>query len=225
MLVLGDLTATATLVLAAITLGLVIATIALVLVTRSATAQARADARVELDLLQRQFGAEHRPLLVDVLTAAPVPPDMPMFAVTDPTTPPKTAIQLPGMVAPLRFDPRRVFGHIEGGRVFVSVPLRNVGRGLAVIDGSEIEIEGPGVGQLQYRTIMRYHVPVNETTRVDLATGYKLGEPIEKGTVWLLTVPYTDFAGEQRTVAKLQLVLRGDEAATGPWYVERVDQG
>ena len=37
-------------------------------------------------------------------------------------------------------------------RVYISVPLRNVGRGLAVIDGSGVEIEGFGIGSLDDRT-------------------------------------------------------------------------
>ena len=36
-------------------------------------------------------------------------------------------------------------------------------------------------------------------------------------------MPYCDFAGEQHTVATVQLALRGDDA-NGPWFVERVEQ-
>jgi hypothetical protein len=71
-----DLTAIATLVLAGITVMLAAATVALVLVTRAGTAQARADARAEMGLLERQVGATYRPLLVDVITTASVPDDM-----------------------------------------------------------------------------------------------------------------------------------------------------
>lgn len=36
-------------------------------------------------------------------------------------------------------------------------------------------------------------------------------------------MPYVDFAGQQRTVAKIQIVCRGDDVH-GPWRVERVEQ-
>ena len=46
---------------------------------------------------------------------------------------------------------------------------------------------------------------------------------ISKGTAWQLTVPYVDFAGEQRTVVKLQVVCH-DEGGEGSWLIDRVDQ-
>jgi hypothetical protein len=149
-----NLTAIATLVLAAITLALVFATIWLVLSTRAATDQARADANAELKVLERQVGAGYRPPLVDVLTSAPVPDDMgALYDVAWSQGPNATAHQpgpvietkLPGMVARF-FDPRTAFVRFQGGKIFLSVPLRNVGRGLAVIDGDGVELGGPLVG-------------------------------------------------------------------------------
>jgi hypothetical protein len=52
---------------------------------------------------------------------------------------------------------------------------------------------------------------------------YVRDDTIGRGTRWLLIVPYVDFAGQQRTVAKIQIVCRGDDVQ-GPWRVERVDQ-
>jgi hypothetical protein len=43
------------------------------------------------------------------------------------------------------------------------------------------------------------------------------------GIAWHLTVPYLDFAGEQRTTATFQIVCRGEDV-NGPWLVERVEQ-
>jgi hypothetical protein len=227
----ADVTATATLVLAAIALALVLATAALVVVTRAGTRQAQDDARAQLELLRRQLWAGHRPLLVDVLVSAPVPSDMGAPEVeqgTAPDTPviaagPAVEIALPG-IQPRRVDPRTVFVSIEAGKIYLSVPLRNVGRGLAVIDRGGVEIEGPGVGSLEYRTVQRHHVPVNETTRIELITGYRMQELEEiRGPAWRLSVPYTDFAGDQRTVARLRIVGRGEDTR-GPWYIERVEQ-
>src|ERR1700733_1613364 len=156
----ADLTATATLILAGITLALVIATIALVAITRRGLDQERDHARDELDLLRQQFGAEHRPLLVDVLTTTAVPPDMgAREGVQRATGPNATVIHsdptietaFPGF--PVQdFDPRTVFVSFTAGKVYISTPLRNVGRGLAVIDGGGVEIEGAGIGHVEYRT-------------------------------------------------------------------------
>jgi hypothetical protein len=227
----ADLTATAILVVAAITLCLALATVALVLVTRAGIAQGREAAKAELDDLRRQVAAGYQPLLVDVLTAAPVPEDMgarldveqqPSPNVTVHHPGPVVETKLPGM-QPEYFDPRTVFVKVDAAKVFLSVPLRNVGRGLAIIDGAGAGIGGPGIGELVYRAVERYHVPVNETTRIDIITRYAMGEPIPTGTVWRLQVPYVDFVGTQRTVVTLQLVCRGDDAQ-GPWLVERVEQ-
>jgi hypothetical protein len=199
----ADLTATAALVVAGIALALAIGAVAVVAVVRA-----------ELKLLRRQLGAGDRPLLIDVLVDAPVPSDM---------AGPSMETELPG-IPPRRFDPRTVFVSIEAGRAYLSVPLRNVGRGLAVVDRDGAEIEGAGLGGLEYRAIRRRHVPVNETTRVDLVAVYDMRE-LERvrDAAWRLTVPYTDFAGEQRTVARLGIACRGQDAE-GTWEVVRVDQ-
>ena len=234
-----SLTAVATLVLSGITLSLVFATIWLVLSTRAGTDRARADAKAELKVLERQIGAGYRPLLVDVLPSAPVPDDMgALYDVTWSQGANATAhepgpvieTKLPGMVARF-FDPRTAFVLFQGGKIFLSVPLRNVGRGLAVVDCDGVELAGSLVGALEYRKIQRRHVPVGETTRIDLIAGaYRWDNSYEVvpgrvmfGVAWDLAVPYLDFGGEQRTTARLQIVSRGDQV-DGPWVVERVDQ-
>ena len=72
----GDLTATATLVLAGIAFALVMATVTLVWVTRVGMDHARHDAQREIDLMQRQLEASYRPLLIEVLPTGPITPDM-----------------------------------------------------------------------------------------------------------------------------------------------------
>jgi hypothetical protein len=222
----------ATYVLAGITLALVAATISLVLSTRAGTARAQEAAQAELKLLERQVGSTYRPRLVDVLSRGPVLDYMGAEFDVETGQGPNATIRHPGptiearfgnAMEPERFDPRTVFGKLDGGRVFLSAPLRNVGRELAVIDGGSVELEGPGLLAAEYRTIQRYHVPVNESTRVDLIVRLTPQADIPLGLAWFLLVPYADFAGEQRTVAKLQLVRRG-EGESGPWLVERVDQ-
>jgi hypothetical protein len=205
-----------------VTLALVVATVALVIVTRQGSAQARAAARDELDLLQRQFGAGHRPLLVDVLTTAQIPSDMGATRHHAPALPPTIETSFPGF-EPERFDPRAVFVKFQGGMIYISAPLRNVGRGLAVIDGSGVGIVGDGSAHAERQTIQGYHVPVGETTRIDLIMRYVRDDTIGRGTQWVLTVPYVDFAGQQRTVAKIEIV-NGGRDVHGPWRIERVDQ-
>ncbi len=206
---------TATLVLAGITLALVIAAVALVAVTRARIAQALADARNELDLLRHQLGAGHRPLLVDVPVS---------------TQGPSSETRFPRL-EPRLLDPRTVFVAQDAGKIYVSVPLRNVGSGLAEIDGGGVALTGPRVGDVEYRTAQRGHVPVEETTRIDLIAAYLMEQGSDqaeedstmRGIAWQLTVPYSDLTAAQRAVARFQIVCRGDDMA-GPWLVERVDQ-
>jgi hypothetical protein len=138
--------------------------------------------------------------------------------------------RFPGL-EPRAFDPRTVFVAFEGGKIYVSVPLRNVGRDVAVIDDRGVELTGPLIGASEFRAVQRHHVPVGETTRVDFIAEYLSRQASDlvrqgltmRGIAWQLAVPYDDFAGAQRTVAELQIVCRGDDVS-GPWQVERVEQ-
>jgi hypothetical protein len=202
--------ATEALVVALIAIGLSIVTLMVVLVSRAGTARARADARAALTALERQAGAGYRPLLVDVPTTGPAPPDVEAgFAGLEPRP----------------FDPRSVFVAFESGNIYVSVPVRNVGHGVAVIDGEGIELTGPFVGALEHRPAPRAHVPVGETARVELiADDLGAEDGSTTGAItWQLTVPYGDLAGQQQAVARLQIAPRQDDVRQ-PWRVERVDQ-
>jgi hypothetical protein len=215
-----DSTAIAALVLAAIMLALTIATVALVLVTRAATDRARADARAALELLRRQLAAGQRPLLVDVPPDVPVPADGPVEASHASR---RSELQLPGMTDAALVDPREVFVASDGDRVYISVPLRNVGRGLAVVDEATVEIEGISLGPVEHRSVQRHQVPVGGATRVDMVAIRRTEDATPRGTAWELSVPYSDFVGEQRTLAKLQIVCHGEDIE-GPWVVGRVIQ-
>jgi hypothetical protein len=235
----ASLTAIALLVLAAIMFTLVLAIVWLVVSIRAATGRAQASVTARLRAIERQVAAGYRPLLVDVLRNAPVPDGMgavyDVASAQGPTaeghgTGPVIKTSLPGMGA--RFvDPRTVFVLFEGGKIFLSVPLRNVGPGLAVIDGDGIELTGPLAGELEYRRIQRRHVPPAETTRIDLIVGESGSQNSDEAMsarapmiAWELAVPYMDFAGEQRMIATFHIVCRGEQL-DGPWLVEQVDQG
>ncbi len=226
---LADMTATATLILAGITLGLAVATVALVKATRRGTGQARKDAAQQVAMMQRQIDAEHRPLLIEVLPSGPILPDMgarpnPNIAGHRQGEAPKTILLKYGQREGIEIDPRAVFVGLDGGSAYVSVPLRNVGRGLAVVDPESIEISGVALGTVKGQpTARRQRVPVGETTRIDLVAHYRVGEPIGEATDWLVRVSYRDFAGEQPACAKIH--LRCPDGPQGPWYVVGVDQG
>jgi hypothetical protein len=107
----------------------------------------------------------------------------------------------------------------------VSVPLRNVGRGLAVINTDGVFIEGPALGGRQgVALVRRERVAAGGTTRVTVRASVIVGsDRLTPGDRWVMTVPYADFAGRQRTVAVVSLscLLEPD----GPWHVVDVDNG
>lgn len=240
----ADLTATATLILGAITFALVIATVALVMVTRAAADEARGEALAQLKILERQFGAEHRPLLVDVLLDGPIPADMPR---PDEVLSQDMLCLLPATiywagVPSGDYDPRAILVAGDERTVRVSVPLRNVGRGLAVVDAGGIEVAGQWgwpLSMVESVSVYRRQVPVGETTRIEIAAGIRAQEapPNQQAVLGdiCITVPYTDFAGQQRAVVRMGLVeleqdqwaqprRDGERDRRGPWRIRRVEQ-
>ena len=199
----------AALIIAAITLPLVIVALRLVVATRA-----------ELELLSRKLSAGHRPVLVDVPVTAPVPADM---GAEDGPAGPTIDTSLPG-IRPQRIDPRHPFVAFEGQKIFLSVPLRNVGEGPAVLDGGRVALTGPLIGELEYRALQRENVAVGETTRIDVIAAQAPGPVEERDILWELMVPYSDPDGELRTVAHVHIVCRGDDLS-GPWLIEHVEQG
>ena len=108
----------------------------------------------------------------------------------------------------------------EAGSIHISVPLRNVGHGLAVIDADGVELTGPLVGPIEHRTVQRTHVAVGGTTRIDLVAGHVPQGEQTRDIACKLEVPYSDLAGGQRTVAELQLECSD---VSSQWLVARVD--
>ena len=67
-------------------------------------------------------------------------------------------------------DPRAAFMRLDAASIYLSVPLRNVGRGLAVIDRDGVRIEPRNImadlrNPMQDVFVSRVRVPINETTR------------------------------------------------------------
>jgi hypothetical protein len=115
-----------------------------------------------------------------------------------------TSIILPGGKIAL-IDPRQVYISRTVDRLNVSVPLRNVGNGLAVLNVDEVRAIGAGTLRLIGCKVQRERVPPGETTRIhcshELAVDGKLGS----GGPYELAVPYRDFMGGQLTVALVLL--------------------
>jgi hypothetical protein len=193
----------ASLVIAAITLALVIVALRLVVATRA-----------ELERLRRQLGAGHRPVLVELPVTAPVPADM---GAEEGPGGPTVETSLPG-IRPQRIDPRQPFVAFEGEKIYLSVPLRNVGGGVATLDGGRVALEGPLVGELEHRAVQQQNVPMGETTRIDLIAARAPDPADERDITWELTVPYSDPDAGKRTVAHVQIVRRDED-----WLIESVE--
>jgi hypothetical protein len=163
--------------------------------------ETRRAATADLELARRQLQASYRPLLIEVLRNGLITPDM--EAIDNPHTAQRRV--LPFVIplhlhgADLFVDPRIVYVNPEKG--YVSIPLRNVGAGLAVVDDEKIEVRGLD-SHLEDVTVDRPRVPPGETTRVNIALLLAEGE---EAKVFSVTVPYGDLAGEQNTDVTVHL--------------------
>jgi hypothetical protein len=171
---------------------------------RETTAEQVAAARDEID-------ARHRPLFIEVSPTGPITPDMGAHRQPDINVAPGREIpmtitqRLPGLSS-IEIDPRILFVRFEAASAFVSVPLRNVGRGLAVIDRDGLTLTGPTLGELQALLVRRVRVPDRETTRVTIRVAHAVGSRrLTPADQWCVRVPYVDFAGRQRTVAVVSM--------------------
>lgn len=227
----ADAVADATFALAIATVVAAAATVALAVITHRGIASERADAKRQIEVARDELDAAHRPLLIEVSPTGAIHPDMgarnsPGEGSGDPSfvLPQKIELKLDGRESE-EVDPRQVIVRIERGIVFVSVPLRNVGRGLAVI-GDGISITGPAFGNLRTSTVERPRVPVGESSRVNVTAQYvKTETPITSADRWVLEIPYTDFAGRQEALARVEIGFRGIDLTDAVWAVTAVTHG
>jgi hypothetical protein len=158
--------------------------------------------------VQRQIEASHRPLLIDVTETTSKPSDL------DPEHDVLLTFHNGEHVA--QTDWRHVYVGYTPGRIFVAVPLRNVGSGVAVLDTAGVRVTGDGIDkQPMDQAIHRERVPPGETTRILCAHNVK---PSVKRRRLQVLVPYQDFAGSQATVADVRLVCGDDDQ----WHVQSV---
>jgi hypothetical protein len=187
---------------------------------RETTAEQVAAAREEVD-------ASHRPLFIELAPTAPISPDMGAHRQPDINAAPGREIpmtitlRLPGLPSE-EIDPRMLFVKLAAGSAFVSVPPRNVGRGLAVINQQDVTLTGPTLGDFQAILVRRVRVPDRETTQVTVRVTYAIGSPrLTPNDRWVLRVPYTDFAGKQPTVAIITIAPSLDAPMT--WAIGNVE--
>src|ERR1035437_707132 len=63
-------------------------------------------------------------------------------------------------------DRRALYVELAGGFVRLNLPVRNVGNGLALIHARGVEVQGEGLGDVEFRVVQRERVLVGETARV-----------------------------------------------------------
>jgi len=191
----------------------------------------REAAERQVAAVRSQIDAEHLPFLIEVLPSGPVFPDMgardnPNIAAGSPR---RWVTQTIALVfdrarPPEEVDPRDLIVRIENGMAFISLPLRNVGRGLAIVDEARIEVSGlPWLGRL--KAIPRAQperVPVGETTRLYVISEFHGVTKMTEKDRWQLRVSYRDFACRQPVVVEILIGYRGDAAATGDWFISSV---
>jgi hypothetical protein len=147
-------------------------------------------------------------LLIEVLREGPVTPDM--GANENPTIQhrailPWVASVTIGVTGPtVSIDPRTVYVDLTEG--WVSVPLRNVGRGLAVVHEVGARVDYLPFDELE-TTVTRPRVPPGETTRVN----FRVSEAPEYRRHLSIRVPYTDLGLEQKEDVMVLLTRSPDD--------------
>jgi hypothetical protein len=172
---------------------------------------------------RRQIEASYRPLLIEVLRGGPVTPDM--EAIPNPAASQRGELQ--DVVIRLwigdldrLIDPREVLvstiadTETDATNLYVSIPLRNVGNGLAALDPSSVAATGY-TGEMIYVDVARPRVPPDETTRVTCVLRLDAEDIRELA----LVIPYWDLAWGQETEARVALRPVGES-----WEVTHIEQ-
>lgn len=192
------------------TLILAIATARLVIRTRESAEEARSQARDALAQAQRQLEASYRPLLTDVDRWGPIYPDMGAHDNPNPAhrrVLGKTiTVQSGGPEEEI--DPRAL--HLREARsvAYMSLALRNVGQGMAIIAGVTTVNPAHRVADV---TVRRKRVAPEETTRIDLQIALQEPRDIDARSLYKLLVSYTDFLGEQPTDIEIHIAPFDDK--------------
>jgi hypothetical protein len=164
-------------------------------------------------IAKRTLQVQERPLLVDVPPSAPRPADMP-FELRDGKE--DFYLNFGDKLPKAWIDPRRACTFEEDGGVFISFPLRNVGRGLAQIE--KVKLRGSSrlqdnlnapPGCTRYFVIRKRQVPAGETVRIDIVVKNKKERPALKEPV-SVDVKYFDTSRSQERWVSVQLLSPRD---------------
>ena len=220
------ITAISTLVLALFTIALVLVTGVVLRNAQRAFNAERLDAAEERKLTMRsiqtaemtvgaQILASYRPVLIEVSPSGPIFPDMGARATAS-----GDLMTLKLGTLEEEIDPRIVYVRLSTGGVVVSVPLRNVGPGLAIIDPKCVRVTGVEITATAHPVVHRPRVPPGETTRIDFEARYEPADVIPRLEDWAWWVEYRDYRGVQPTLALLRLGQQ--EPASGMWHVSEI---
>jgi hypothetical protein len=158
----------------------------------------------------RQIEASFRPLLADVIRKGPVTDDMEAFNAAG-----RWRINIEIGDQNLDIDPRIVWVTTTPEHTYFSVPMRNVGNGLAVINEHDVSVLGARcINEVQIR---RPRVPPGETTRITCVFTADVPGAVES---LLVNIPYTDFDEGQQLAASILIRRTSD----GLWKVDSVKQ-
>lgn len=177
-----------------------------------AAQQALQSAHAQARLAQLTLNAQIRPVLIDV-------PGRP--GVQETIRYPDT-IRAPSGEKVVHGDEGVVHVAASDAEVLISVPLRNAGNGLAMIRGLNLALHIE-IGQPPVR-IDPPNVPPTEHARVSFravvgdAAFSPLSQSIRDRRDFSIQVGYSDLAGEQYTVTRLDLYCN----TSGHWYVRQV---
>jgi len=126
------------------------------------------------------------------------------------------------------WDGRRPYVYaVEGDRLRVSVVVRNVGEGLALLSSPAVRLEGTRLASYSRTSQIRYpRLPPGELTRVNVVLVERL--PGTQTRPIHVSVDYTDLSGRQRTRAEFQLARVPSRARTSDedgyaWLVTGVE--
>jgi hypothetical protein len=174
-----------------------------------------------------QLRASVRPLLVEVKPYAAPPPDL--GGHLDPATGRhRYNIEFPDDFQVSDWDGRRPFVYANPGeRLRVSIVLRNVGTGLALIKSDEVRLTADEQMKVALRRVRYPRLPAGESTRVNLVFE---GPRCSKSQTEPITVvvPYSDLSDQHRESALVRLEYMRTRARTrdeggNAWIVTRID--
>jgi Enoyl-CoA hydratase/isomerase len=176
--------------------------------------------RDDLDATKKAAKDQIRPLLIDVTPIAPLAEDLDANIVDAPDGQPSIKLAFPGGDW-VEIDARCVYVGFEKGRAFFAVPLRNVGRGLAVIDPSAVTVKGEGLSREPLGCeVQRERIPPGETTRVLCTHEQAPQDKPPNKTIFEMRVPYKDLDESQTFEAAVFLERETEDH----WRVRDVKQ-